>query len=192
MVAKPHHAGADQSYTGLDPQEVRLDVPPGQGVERNVDLINAARYGPSSGSVVQLDAFTVASARETDGEAIAINEQRFAPNIKNVVAADSLGGVMDGKIGEFMKFLPGVIPEYDYEDGTTVSAISIRGFSPHMVDISTDGAQMANISNAMGDSRAFAFNQASINNVSRSSRPSSRGKRFRPTPRSSRKPPGRA
>ncbi len=154
------------SYTGLDSQQLTLDVPPGQAVARNVDLTNVARYG-QAGSVVQLDAFTVASARETDGEAIAINEQRFAPNIKNVVAADSLGDVMDGNIGEFMKFLPGVIPEYDYEDGTTVSAISIRGFSPHMVDISTDGAQMANTSNAMGDSRAFAFNQASINNVSR-------------------------
>ncbi len=157
----------DVSYTGLDTQEVRLDLVSGQGVERNVDLTNAARYGKTSTGVVQLDAFTVATGRETDGEAIAINEQRFAANIKNVVAADSLGDVMDGNIGEFMKFLPGVIPEYDYEDGTTVSAISIRGFSPHMVDISTDGAQMANTSNAMGDSRAFAFNQASINNVSR-------------------------
>ncbi len=157
----------DVSYTGLDAQEVRLDVLPGQGIERNVDLTNVARYGQTTENVVQLDAFTVATARETDGEAIAINEQRFAANIKNVVAADSLGDVMDGNIGEFMKFLPGVIPEYDYEDGTTVSAISIRGFSPHMVDISTDGAQMANTSNAMGDSRAFAFNQASINNVAR-------------------------
>ncbi len=156
----------DVSYTGLDAREVRLEAAPGQTVERHVELTSVARYGASAG-VVQLDAFTVASARETDAEAIAINEQRFAPNIKNVVAADSLGDVMDGNIGEFMKFLPGVIPEYDYEDGTTVSAISIRGFSPHMVDIATDGAQMANTSNAMGDSRAFAFNQASINNIAR-------------------------
>ena len=101
-------------YTGLDAQEVRLELGAGQAVEQNIELTNAARYG-QSGSVVKLDAFTVASARETDGEAIAINEQRFAPNIKNVVAADSLGDVMDGNIGEFMKFLPGVIPEYDYE-----------------------------------------------------------------------------
>ncbi|HEY0968367.1 MAG TPA: TonB-dependent receptor [Opitutaceae bacterium] len=154
------------SYTGLDPQVLQLDLPSGAATARNFDLTNVARYGQGS-DVVQLDAFTVASNRETDGNAIATNEQRYAPNIKNVVAADSLGDVMDGNIGEFMKFLPGVIPEYDYEDGTTVSAISVRGFAPNMVDISTDGAQMANTSNAMGDSRAFAFNQASINNVSR-------------------------
>jgi iron complex outermembrane recepter protein len=152
-------------YTGLDLQSVALDIPPGQTVSRDVDLTSVARYG--SDSVVKLDAFTVSSSRETDAAAIAINEQRFAPNIKNVVAADSLGDVMDGNIGEFMKFIPGVIPEYDYEDGTTVSSVSIRGFSPHMVNVSTDGAQIANTSNAMGDSRSFAFNQASINNISR-------------------------
>ena len=154
------------SYTGLDSQQVSVDVTPGQVTAQNVDLTSVARYG-QAGAVVKLDPFTVASSRETDGEAIAINEQRYAPNIKNVVAADSLGDVMDGNIGEFMKFIPGVIPEYDYEDGTTVSTISIRGFSPHMVNISTDGAMIANASNAMGDSRAFAFNQASINNIAR-------------------------
>jgi len=54
----------------------------------------------------------VSASRETDGDAIAINEQRYAPNLKNVVAADSLGDVMDGNVGEFLKFLPGVVPEY--------------------------------------------------------------------------------
>ena len=74
---------------------------------------------------------------------------------------------MDGNPGEFLKFLPGVTPEYDYEDGTTVSSVSIRGFAPNMVIVSTDGAQVANTSNATGDSRTFSFNQASLNSISR-------------------------
>jgi TonB-dependent receptor len=155
----------DVFYTGLDPQSAVVQISPGQGVARDFELTSASRYGPEG--IVKLDSFTVSTSRETDGESIAINEQRFAPNIKNVVAADSLGDVMDGNIGEFLKFVPGVTPEYDYEDGTTVSTVSIRGFAPHMVAVSTDGAQMANTSNAMGDSRAFSFNQASINNISR-------------------------
>ncbi len=153
-------------YTGLDPQQVALQLAPGRETTQNIDLTSVSRYGEGAG-VVQLDSFVVATSRETDGEAIAANEQRFAPNIKNVVAADSLGDVMDGNIGEFLKFVPGVIPEYDYEDGTTVSTVSIRGFAPNMVAVSTDGAQMANTSNAMGDSRAFSFNQTSINNIAR-------------------------
>jgi len=156
----------EASYTGLDSQTTSIEVAAGGSVVQNFEMTSVARYG-QAGSVVQLDAFTVASSRETDGEAIAINEQRYAPNIKNVVAADSLGDVMDGNIGEFMKFIPGVTPEYDYEDGTTVSSISIRGIAPNMVNVSTDGAQMANTSNAMGDSRSFSFNQASINNIAR-------------------------
>jgi outer membrane receptor protein involved in Fe transport len=155
----------DVFYTGLDPQSAAVTVAAGQTVTRDFDLTSAARYG--AGDVVRLDAFTVATARETDNDAIAVNEQRFAPNIKNVVAADSLGDVMDGNIGEFLKYVPGITPEYDYEDGTTVATVSIRGFAPHMVAVSNDGAQMANTSNAMGDSRAFSFNQASINNISR-------------------------
>jgi hypothetical protein len=41
-----------------------------------------------SADAIKLDSLVVASSRETHREAIAINEQRFAPNIKNVVAAD--------------------------------------------------------------------------------------------------------
>jgi hypothetical protein len=69
---------------------------------------------------VKLDAFVVATGRETDGAAIAINEQRFAPNIKNVVSADALGDVMDGNVGEFLKFMPGITAEYDRESGGSV------------------------------------------------------------------------
>ncbi len=155
----------DVFYTGLDAQSAAVTLAAGQTLTRDFDLTSAARYGTSD--VVKLDAFTVATTRETDNDSIAVNEQRFAPNIKNVVAADSLGDVMDGNIGEFLKYVPGITPEYDYEDGTTVATVSIRGFAPHMVAISNDGAQMANTSNAMGDSRAFSFNQASINNISR-------------------------
>lgn len=159
------HVVLEVFYTGLDTQSVTIDVTPGQPVARDIELTSVARYG--EGGVVRLDSFTVATSRETDNQAIAVNEQRFAPNIKNVVSADSLGTVMDGNPGEFLKFLPGVTPEYDYEDGTTVSSVSIRGFAPNMVAVSTDGAQVANTSNATGDSRSFSFNQASMNSVSR-------------------------
>jgi hypothetical protein len=79
-------------YTGLDPQRIPVEVPAGGRLERNVDLTSLARYGQVS-DLVKLDSFIVISSRETDGEAIAVNEQRFAPNIKNIVAADALGPI---------------------------------------------------------------------------------------------------
>jgi hypothetical protein len=79
-------------YTGLDPQDITVVVAPGQLTERNVDLTSGDRYASNDGTI-KLDAFKVSSARETDGAAIAINEQRFAANLKNVIAADAFGEV---------------------------------------------------------------------------------------------------
>ena len=109
----------------------------------------------------------MASARETDNDAIAINEQRFAPNIKTVVAADSLGDVMDGNVGEFLKYLPGITAEYDTESGGSVASVSVRGFPSSMAVLSTDGMEMANTGNPQGASRVFQFKEVSINNISR-------------------------
>jgi TonB-dependent receptor len=153
-------------YTGLDPQQLTVELPAGGRIERNVDLTSAARYGTGT-EPLKLDSFVVAGSRETDGEAIAINEQRFAANIKNVVAADALGDLMDGNVGEFLKFMPGITAEYDSESGGSVASISVRGFPTNMAVVSSDGAEMATAGNPNGSSRVFQFSQVSINNISR-------------------------
>lgn len=152
-------------YTGLDSQQITVTVPPGRALEQDVELTSASRYG--SDGTVKLDSFVVATSRETDGEAIAINEQRFAPNIKNVIAADALGDVMDGNVGEFLKFLPGITAEYDTESGGSVASVSVRGFPSSMAVLSGDGMQMSNTGNPQGSSRVFQFKEVSINNISR-------------------------
>ncbi|MES2696828.1 MAG: carboxypeptidase regulatory-like domain-containing protein, partial [Verrucomicrobiota bacterium] len=154
-------------FTGLDPQQISLTVPGGGTVEQDVQLSNAARYGTNEAGAVKLDAFTVSSARETNAAAIAINEQRFAPNIKNVIAADALGDVMDGNVGEFLKFMPGMTAEYDRESGGSVASVSVRGFPTNLAVVSADGMQMANTGNPQGASRVFQFTQVSINNIAR-------------------------
>ena len=104
-------------YTGLDPRQIPVTIRAGEVLEQDVSLTSTTRYGAEASGTVKLDAFVVATARETDGAAIAINEQRFSPNIKNVIAADALGDVMDGNVGEFLKFMPGMTAEYDRESG---------------------------------------------------------------------------
>jgi TonB-dependent receptor len=154
-------------FTGLDPLQLPVTIRAGDVIEQDISLTSAARYGTDASGTVKLDAFVVATARETDGAAIAINEQRFAPNIKNVVSADALGDVMDGNVGEFLKFMPGITAEYDRESGGSVASVSVRGFPTAQAVVSGDGLQMANTGNPQGSSRVFQFTQVSINNISR-------------------------
>jgi len=149
-------------YTGLDPQQASLNVGAGATLTHDVNLTNVSRYGAAT-DAVKLSAFVVSTSKETEGEALATNEQRFSANIKNVVAIDSFGDVQEGNLGEFVKFLPGVA--VNYGDAEALS-ISLRGFSPALTGITTDGAQVSN-ANYGGSSRAPFLSQTSINNISR-------------------------
>ena len=154
----------DVLYSGLDPQQVPVTVAAGQRAERDINLNSRDRYGASSaGNVVKLDAFVLSSSKLTEGEALATNEQRFAKNIKNVVATDAFGDVTEGNVAEFMKFMPGVTIEYS---DASPNAIAVRGFDPNLTAVTADGAQLANASGSAAN-RSFLFTQVSINNVSR-------------------------
>lgn len=112
---------------------------------------------------MKLDPFVLASSKLTEGESLATNEQRFASNIKNVVATDAFGDVAEGNVAEFMKFLPGVTVEYS---DASPNAVAVRGFDPNMTSVTVDGSTMANASGSAAN-RAFLFTQVSINNTSR-------------------------
>ena len=85
-------------YTGLDPQEARVRVGPGGNATRDFALTSVARYGRDA-AAVRLDAFVVATSRDTEGETLATNEQRFAANLKAVVSTDSFGDMAEGNVG---------------------------------------------------------------------------------------------
>lgn len=154
-------AAIDVFYTDLDPVSFNVTVPAGGSVEQNADLTSVKRYGTDS-STVKLDAFVVSQDKETDNQAIATNEQRFAPNIKNVMSTDSLGDVLGGSVGEFIKFLPGVTVENDLAD---VAGISVRGIGGGMTAITNDGAPASNI--WVSTSRTVDIRSMALNDISR-------------------------
>jgi iron complex outermembrane recepter protein len=155
-------------YTGLDEQVLEVDVGAGGTVQKNIVLTNAARMAgrtraaDGKGEVLKLEKFVV-EATEQDGDSIAINEQRFSPNLKNVVAADAFGDVTEGNPGEFLKFLPGVSVDYVAAD---VRSISVRGFGSAFTSVNVDGNRMASAASS-GASRTFELEQVSMNNVAR-------------------------
>jgi TonB-dependent receptor len=153
-------------FTDLDVATAEVVVPAGGTAQHDVNLTSLSRYGANDGTI-RLDAFVVAQERETDAQAIAVNEQRFAPNIKNVMSTDSLGDVLGGSVGEFMKFLPGVTVESDLAD---VSGVSIRGIGGGMTSITNDGAPASNIwttATRSVDVRSMALNDIARMEVSK-------------------------
>ena len=159
-------------YTGLDLAQVPIAVPAKSTVTQDVALTSVARYGGNT-ETVKLDAFVVSTDRETDAQAIATNEQRFAPNLKNVMSTDSLGDVLGGSVGEFMKFIPGVTVEYDLAD---VAGVSVRGIGGGMTSITNDGAPATNVwvsTTRSVDVRSMALNDISRIEVTKVPMPSS-------------------
>ena len=151
-------------FTGLDVQSAVVEVNPGATVQRNFDLNAVQRTGggPDTG-VVKLQNFVVAASREMDGAAIAINEQRFANSIKNVVAADEFGAVTDGNVGEFLKFLPGMAIN---SVGGEARTFTLNGVPPNNVPITIGGFNLAGGAGS-STSRRVELDQVSLNNISR-------------------------
>ena len=98
-----------------------------------------------------------------DGAAIAINEQRFAPNIKNVVSADKFGAITDGNVGEFFKYLPGMNINVV---GGEARQFSMNGVPSGNVPISVGGFDLAGASGS-STNRNVLLDQVSLNNIAR-------------------------
>jgi iron complex outermembrane receptor protein len=145
-------------FTGLDPLTETVNVAAGATVQRDFTLGASRDTG-----VVRLSEFVVGASREMDGTAIAINEQRFAANISNVVSSDEFGSIVEGNIGEFMKFMPSITVE---SSGGNARFISINGVPADNVPVTIDGFSLATTGNA-GTGRAVDIDMMSINNASR-------------------------
>ncbi len=149
-------------YTGFDPQQIVVTLAAAAAGEKDIALATPSRAG-AAGEVIKLSSFVVSDSREMDGAAIAINEQRFAPNIVSVVSADEFGLVPDGNIGEFLKLLPGITMSYR---GGDPREVSIDGVGSESVPVTVGGFSLAT-PEVSGTGRNVELNSVSINNMSR-------------------------
>ncbi len=151
-------------YTGAGSQMDTTVVEAGKTLEYNINL-GAGPGVPGPGDdILKLDDFIVSSSREMEGAAIAINEQRFASNIVNAVSAEEFGTIVDGSVGEFMKFLPGIVSDYT---GGDARRFSINGVPAANVPITIGGFDLASASGTTDTGRAVELDQVSINNIAR-------------------------
>ena len=152
------------SFTGLQPQQVSVTIGAGQTVRLDFNLTRAGVIADESrDGIVKLDQFVVASNREMNASDIAANEQRYAPNIKNVVAADAFGDAGEGNLGEFIKFVPGVTVNYSGFDART---ISVRGLPSYTTPVMVDGNRISSAASS-GVTRDVEVGGLIMNNISR-------------------------
>jgi TonB-dependent receptor len=155
------------AFTGLDRRDVTLNVTAGQSATQDVRLTSKARYGDTA-ETVKLDAFVVQSTKETNAQAIAVNEQRVALGQKSVISADQFGTIPDSNPGELMKWLPGVSVEYF---ANNIVGVSVRGLDAVNTEIRFDGMPQASASTAtLGTSsrdRNFEMMGSSAADISR-------------------------
>lgn len=125
------------SYLGYAPLVRNVVIESGRTAALN------ATFGSE---VVELQSYRVEGTAE--GQARALNQQRNATNLKNVVAADAIGNFPDKNVAESLQRLPGL---------STVSwrgeplYITIRGANPAWNSVSLDGISLLSANGAHSD-----------------------------------------
>jgi iron complex outermembrane receptor protein len=157
------------AYTGQTPLTESVTVQAGTSVTEDFKFGLAPGSTSENGATV-LDQFVVLANKETNAQQLAINEQRAAPNIKTVVAADSFGAIMEGNVADFVKYVPGITVDYGsevsaYGNAADAQRISIRGVPSNMIPITIDGLPVADAASNL--TRTYEMEQLSINNASR-------------------------
>src|SRR5262245_7490361 len=122
------------NYTGYEPASAAVTVIAGQVVNRNFDLQSSTAQ--KNEKVIELDRFTVSSRRE--GTAKAIMEQRNAMSVKNIVASDTFGDMMENNIAEVLQYLPGMEIFYCGGDPNT---LKMRGMPARYGALTIDGVR---------------------------------------------------
>lgn len=133
----PGKAMLTVSYVGYERQKVDVDVVANTTAQREIELLLSGRAGGAAAETpVRLAEFTVVEQREITAQALAMNEQRAAPNLTSVVALDEYGDLGLENVGDFLRFLPGLTVG---SAGLTASEISVRGLPSETTQVMVDG-----------------------------------------------------
>ena len=157
------NAKLNVSYLGLSSRSITVRVPPDGVVQSEIELTRGlASPRATDSEIVQLKEFNVVADREMSAQAVAMNEQRQAPNLKNVVALDEYGDQGNESIMSFTRFLPGVSIA---DDAAGAGSVSLRGFPSTNTVVQFDGADFA--SSRTPNARGVVLIEVPMSNVSR-------------------------
>jgi TonB-dependent receptor len=120
--------GLTVRYLGFQDTTIRVSLKPGE-----LKILNVTMYSR------QQNLSDVVVTGYTQGQATALNQQKNADNIKNIIAADQIGRFPDPNAAEALQRVPGVNIERDQGEGRYVS---VRGLAPQFTNTSINGEQI--------------------------------------------------
>lgn len=148
------------NYTGFESETVTLAIPSGGAVRKDIELMLGGQRSSRAGETVKLESFTVAE-RRLSGQALALNEQRSAPNVMNVVSVDEFPSVGEANVGELLQFVPGLSLMYNPQ---SPSQATMRGMPASGTIVTVDGAELAS---TLPTTRSFDFANAGTGTIDR-------------------------
>lgn len=128
IFVTPGKVELEFSFIGNEPKTESLDITAGE--TRVLDVVLTS-------SVTQLNEVFVVGSLE--GQQKALNQQKNADNLKNIVAADQIGRFPDQNSAEALQRVPGINVQRDEGDGRFVL---VRGLAPQYTNISVNGEQI--------------------------------------------------
>ncbi|MDO1450774.1 TonB-dependent receptor [Rhodocytophaga aerolata] len=116
------------SYLGYRSKSMPFTVQPGTSNVLTIPLTSAS---------FEIEGITVMGLLQ--GQSKALNQQKTADNIKNIVAAEQIGRFPDPNVAEALQRVPGVNIERDEGEGRYVL---VRGLAPQFTNVSINGEQI--------------------------------------------------
>ena len=116
------------SYLGYETQFRLVEIENNESIFVEIELVD---------NFVEMEGITVQGYRQ--GQARALNQQKTAANIKNIIAADLIGRFPDQNAAEALRRVPAVSVQRDQGEARYVQ---IRGTNPNLSNISINGEQI--------------------------------------------------
>jgi TonB-dependent receptor len=125
---KPGQVNLEVSYIGFKTIRKQYEVAEGSVLEVTISML---------GDVKELENIVITGVLQ--GQQKALNQQKSADNIKNIVSADQIGRFPDPNVAEALQRVPAVNIERDQGEGRYVL---VRGLAPQFTNISINGEQI--------------------------------------------------
>lgn len=128
LTLPPGDYTLEYSYAGLKPMQLTVALANGQTVQKDVDLTS---------DIYKLDRFVVKGLIEEN--AAALQEQRYAPNPKTVIATNAYGAPT-GNPGELLQRIPGISTNRTQGE---ITSIYVRGMNVGFAGLLVNGDPVA-------------------------------------------------